>query len=126
MKILLDSCVWGGARVELLARGHDVTWCGDWEADPGDEAVLAAARAEERILVTLDKDFGELAIVRGFAHCGILRLVGFGAREQAAACARVLALRGRELATGAIATASPGQLRLRLTSSRNDDNGDDA
>lgn len=126
MKILLDSRVWGGAKVELSERGHDVMWCGDWEADPGDEAVLEAARAQERILVTLDKDFGELAIVRGLAHCGIVRLVGFGAREQAAACARVLALRGSELATGAIATASPGQLRLRLPSSRNDDDADDA
>jgi predicted nuclease of predicted toxin-antitoxin system len=115
VKLLLDSCVWGGAQAELRARGHDVSWCGDWDADPGDEAVLEAARAGGRILVTLDKDFGELAIVRGLPHCGILRLVGFGAREQGAACARVIALRGAELATGAIATASPGQLRVRLS-----------
>jgi hypothetical protein len=31
---------------------------------PGDEAILARAAAEERVLVTLDKDFGELVIVR--------------------------------------------------------------
>jgi len=68
VKLLLDSCVWGGARADLQARGHDVVWCGDWEADPGDEAVLEAARVEGRILVTLDKDFGELAIVRGWSE----------------------------------------------------------
>jgi predicted nuclease of predicted toxin-antitoxin system len=124
VKLLLDSCVWGGARADLQTRGHDVVWCGDLEADPGDEAVLEAARVEGRILVTLDKDFGELAIVRGLPHCGILRLVGFGAREQGAACARVLALRGADLAAGAIATASPGQLRIRspnVTSNRDDE-----
>ena len=31
--------------------------------DPGDEEILATAYAEGRILITLDKDFGELAVV---------------------------------------------------------------
>ena len=33
------------------------------------------AYEESRVLVTIDKDFGELAIVRGQAHSGIVRLV---------------------------------------------------
>ena len=37
---------------------------GDWEEDPGDEEILAIADSEGRTLVTLDKYFGELAIVR--------------------------------------------------------------
>jgi len=37
MKILLDTCVWGGARKDLEAVGHDVVWTGDWPKDPGDE-----------------------------------------------------------------------------------------
>jgi hypothetical protein len=53
--------------------------------------ILARAHQEGRILVTLDKDFGELAVVRKQPHSGIVRLVGFGAREQAMACHRVLA-----------------------------------
>jgi predicted nuclease of predicted toxin-antitoxin system len=65
MNILLDSCVWGGARADVTAAGHDVIWTGAWLEDPGDEEILARAHAEGRILVTLDKDFGELAIVRG-------------------------------------------------------------
>ena len=75
MKLLLDSCVWGGAAGRLRAAGHDVAWSGDWPADPGDEEVLARALAEGRVLVTLDKDFGELAVVRELPHAGILRLV---------------------------------------------------
>ena len=61
MKVLLDTCVWGGARGELAGAGHDVVWSGDWPEDPGDEEILATAFREGRVLVTLDKDFGELA-----------------------------------------------------------------
>jgi predicted nuclease of predicted toxin-antitoxin system len=63
--------------------------------------------------VTLDKDFGELAIVHGFPHHGILRLVNFSARQQAAACLAVLAAHGEELLAGAIVTAEPGRMRVR-------------
>jgi predicted nuclease of predicted toxin-antitoxin system len=113
VNILLDSCVWGGARAELAATGHDVVWTGDWLEDPGDEESLARAHAESRLLVTLDKDFGELAIVRGTPHCGILRLVNISARQQAAVCLHVLEQYGKELQAGAIVTAEPSRLRLR-------------
>ena len=113
MKLLLDTCVWGRARGELEASGHDVVWAGDWPEDPGDEEILGRTYNQERILVTLDKDFGELAIVRGTPHCGILRLVNFPARQQAAVCLHALALYGKELQSGAIVTAEPGRLRVR-------------
>lgn len=66
-----------------------------------------------RILVTLDKDFGEMAIDRGTPHCGIIRLVNIAAKQQAAVCLQVLAQHGDELQSGAIVTASPGRLRIR-------------
>ena len=63
---------------------------GNAEPDPGDEAVMRIAHEEGRVLVTLDKDFGELAIVYGKPHCGIVRLVGFPGRQQGAYCKTVL------------------------------------
>lgn len=30
MKVLLDTCVWGGAKETLEAAGYDVIWGGDW------------------------------------------------------------------------------------------------
>jgi len=60
MKLLLDACVWGGARQELEVAGHDVVWAGEWPTDPGDEEILALAHREGRVLVTLDKDFGDV------------------------------------------------------------------
>lgn len=113
MKLLLDTCVWGGVQTELVAAGYDVVWTGNWSEDPGDEEILATAYSEGRILVTLDKDFGELAIVRGTSHCGILRLVNLSARQQATVCLRVLELYGNELTSGAIVTAELGRVRIR-------------
>jgi len=113
MKILLDTCVWGKAVLELQAAGHDVVWAGDWPEDPGDWEILARAHAEQRVLVTLDKDFGEMAVVRGAPHSGILRLVNVAARRQAAVCVHVLRRHGNELLSGAIVTAEPGRLRIR-------------
>ena len=70
MKVLLDTCVSGAVRLQLERAGHDVIWAGDWDEDPGDDVILAIARDQQRVLVTLDKDFGELAVVRGASHCG--------------------------------------------------------
>ena len=90
MKILLDSCVWGKARHELETAGHDAVWAGDWPSDPGDEEILALAHAQGRVIVTLDKDFGELAVLRGQLHSGILRLVSISTRQQAGVCRQVM------------------------------------
>jgi predicted nuclease of predicted toxin-antitoxin system len=88
-------------------------WAGDWPADPGDDDILATALRDRRILVTLDKDFGELAVLRGQAHAGIIRIVNMAARRQAAVCLQVAARYASELAEGAIVTAEPGRLRIR-------------
>ena len=113
MKLLLDSCVWGGARAQIEAAGHDVLSARDWPEDPGDEEILARAHSDGRALVTLDKDFGELAIIRGLPHSGIVRLVGFSARQQGPACIRAIAIHGTDLSGGAILTVERDRIRIR-------------
>jgi predicted nuclease of predicted toxin-antitoxin system len=113
MKVLLDTCVWGGAVRVLEAAGHGVVWGGDWSKDPGDEDIIATAYKEGRILVTLDKDFGEIAIVKGRPHCGIVRLVNLPARMQGMACLKAIETYSRELHSGAIITVEPARLRIR-------------
>ena len=116
MKLLLDACVWGGAAAELRAHGHDAIWAGDWESDPGDREILRIADAEQRALVTLDKDFGDLAVREGASHYGIIRLVGIGARRQARACGDALSRYGQELQskTIAIVTVERGRMCIRM------------
>lgn len=113
MKLLLDTCVWGGAVKTLEASGHNVVWAGQWSEDPGDEEILAIAHNEDRILVTLDKDFGEMAIVQRKSHSGIVRLVNLSAKQQGIVCLRVIEKYGRELQSGAIVTVEPGRIRIR-------------
>lgn len=45
----------------LRANGHDVLWIRESARGSRDEQVLARAQEEDRILITFDKDFGELA-----------------------------------------------------------------
>jgi predicted nuclease of predicted toxin-antitoxin system len=49
--------------VEILCeQGHDILWIKDIHPGEGDEAVLERSRAEHRILLTEDWDFGDLVV----------------------------------------------------------------
>ena len=113
MKVLLDSCVWNGAVNELQEAGHDVLWVGDWYQDPGDEEIITYSYNDGRVLITLDKDFGELAIVHGMPHCGIIRLVNFSIRDQATVCKYILSIYEKELKARSIITAEKNRVRIR-------------
>lgn len=112
-RILLDSCVWGGCLDPLRQRGHDVDWCGLWDKDPGDEQILVHAYQEKRILFTMDKDFGELAILKGLSHSGMVRLQGFASSELAPAIHSILLRHETLLIDGALIVATPNKLRVR-------------
>ena len=97
----------------MIDADYDVVWVGAWDADPGDEEILAIAYRENRILITLDKDFGEMTIVRRLPHAGILRLVNLITTQQSQVCLQVLSRYGNELSAGAIITAELGRVRIR-------------
>lgn len=64
MRFLADENFPGDGVAALRRQGHDVVWV--LEAQPGtdDEFVLRRASRESRVLLTFDKDFGEL-VFRG-------------------------------------------------------------
>jgi predicted nuclease of predicted toxin-antitoxin system len=73
MKFLFDQSADFRLIAPLRQLGHDVTAVSkDYPHGLSDEAVLALARREERILVVADRDFGELIFNKGFAHTGVL------------------------------------------------------
>lgn len=113
MKLLLDPCVAGGSVALPRAARHDVAWAGEWDVDPGDPEILGRAHAEGRVLVTLDKDLGELAVLRGEPHHGVVRLVNMATGRQAEAIAGVLGRLAAELAAGGIVIVAAARLRIR-------------
>ena len=57
----------------LRSRGHDVLWIHQSHPGLGDDSVLEKALTESRLLITFDKDFGELVFHKGAkASCGIV------------------------------------------------------
>jgi predicted nuclease of predicted toxin-antitoxin system len=53
--------------------GHDVLWIRDAHRGMSDETILEMSVRESRVLVTFDKDFGELAFkAKLSADCGIV------------------------------------------------------
>jgi len=100
-----------------------VEWVGDWEKDPGDEEIMAYAFRQGQVLVTLDKDFGELVFLHGQSHCGIIRLVGIQAHSQGTTCLEALKRYEALLPKGALITAEPGRIRIRLPEGTENEDG---
>jgi predicted nuclease of predicted toxin-antitoxin system len=61
MRLLANKNFPFDAIAALRESGHDVAWIRDDTRGSSDEQVLHRAQQEGRILVTFDKDFGELA-----------------------------------------------------------------
>src|SRR6266705_1109802 len=67
MRLCANENVPGDCIAALRQRGHDVLWIREAARGIPDEAVLAKAQSEARLLITFDKDFGELVFHRGKA-----------------------------------------------------------
>jgi predicted nuclease of predicted toxin-antitoxin system len=73
MRFLANENFPGDAVIVLQAAGHDVVWARTAAPGAKDEDVLAWAVRDDRVLLTFDKDFGELAWRSGLSpHCGIV------------------------------------------------------
>jgi predicted nuclease of predicted toxin-antitoxin system len=113
VNLLIDSSFWSPGIGDLRRAGHDVEAVKDWPADPGDRAILAYAHAHGRILVTLDKDFGDLIMRDGHPHAGLLRIVTDSVRLQATMALEALEHHGDDLLAGAIVTVEEDRIRVR-------------
>ena len=98
----------------LRASGHDVLYVAELEPGITDDEVLRLAASREALLVTNDKDFGELVFRQRRASSGVLllRLFGLPNQEKARIVTAAIARSGDEMA-GGFAVLSPGQIRIR-------------
>lgn len=72
-------------RAMLIGLGHDVSSVAERDPRASDVEVLATAVEEGRILITEDKDFGELVFVRRLPYSCIIRFVEMRVEEKVSA-----------------------------------------
>ncbi|KXB04634.1 hypothetical protein AKJ50_02190 [candidate division MSBL1 archaeon SCGC-AAA382A13] len=74
LKFLVDECT--GAKVSdaLSKDGFSAEYVGRIMKGARDERVLQKALEEEKILITNDKDFGEIIYRKGKPHAGVILL----------------------------------------------------
>lgn len=114
MRLLADECVRGSIVQALCAAGQDVVWVREAMAGATDAAIVARAHEDGRILLTADKDFGEIGLREGRKLPGIV-LPRFppGAWDAAAkSLLRLVKLAEADL-RGRVVVLSPGRARFR-------------
>lgn len=73
MRLLADENIGRGLIVALRLAGYDVLSIKEQMPGTSDADVLETAQSQERVVITQDKDFGELAVRYGLpAGCGII------------------------------------------------------
>jgi hypothetical protein len=114
MRFLANENVPRGAVEALTRAGHDVAWVRLDAPGSTDEVILARAVSERRVLVTFDKDFGELAARTSLpAASGVILLrVPLGDPFEAGERIASLIL-ARDDWAGFFSVIEPGRVRMR-------------
>ena len=114
MRFLLDVCASSRRMQATLSRlGHDVVSALEYDPRASDEALLAWATSEERVLITEDKDFGELVFVRRLPHPCIIRFVEMTVAEKVSAMENLLEREEDAMRQGTIIVVTKSRVRIR-------------
>jgi predicted nuclease of predicted toxin-antitoxin system len=112
--LFADECVARSVVEHLQDAGFDIVRAADVCPSVEDEQVLVHAYQNGRVLITADKDFGELVLRLGHQAHGVVNLA-LGDLP-AATRARICLARLRELGDrvqGSFVTIEPGRVRVR-------------
>jgi len=114
MKLLADENLDFSVIARLREAGHQMLAVAEMEPGISDDVVLDRANSEAAMLVTEDKDFGELAYRQFLVHHGVIlvRLSGLPASKKAEILMSVLRAHEHEL-PGSFTVVSPGMVRIR-------------
>jgi predicted nuclease of predicted toxin-antitoxin system len=114
LRIIANENVPGSLIEQLRENGHDVVSVLESMRAAADAEVLAVAQRDERLVVTFDKDFGELAFrSRLPATCGVvlLRLSGSSPDEDNRRALSVLT--SRDDWAGKFSVVTDERIRMR-------------
>ena len=114
MNFLVDESVDQQVVERLRQEGHDVLYVAEMEPGISDDDVLEAANQHGALLLTADKDFGELVFRLNRLSKGVvlLRLAGLSPEAKARAVSSTVREHGSEL-SDAFSVLSPGMVRIR-------------
>jgi predicted nuclease of predicted toxin-antitoxin system len=117
MRFLADESCDGAVIRAMRDAGHDVSVVRDTMRGATDRSILDAALRERRLLLTEDKDFGELVFAQGAASLGVLLLrYPQAARSRLASkVVGLVALRGLAL-VGLFVVIGPSRTRIKRIS----------
>jgi predicted nuclease of predicted toxin-antitoxin system len=113
MRFLADeSCDFAAVRA-LRAAGHDVVAVAEIARGAEDSAVVELTRSEGRILLTEDKDFGQLVFAAAHRTAGVvlLRWPVTARGTLGSALVELVAANGDAL-LGSFAVVEPGRVRI--------------
>jgi predicted nuclease of predicted toxin-antitoxin system len=113
MRFLADeSCDFAAVRA-LRTSGHDVVAVAEIARGAEDSVVIEIARSQQRVLLTEDKDFGQLvfAAARQTAGVILIRWPVTARGNLGAALVELVAAHGNTLA-GAFVVVEPGRVRI--------------
>lgn len=115
MRFLADENFPAAAVRALQEAGHDVAWVMMTTPGISDQDVLAWAAREGRILLTFDKDFGELARHGALPlTCGIILFRVPMPRPGDVGTRFADMIAARDDWAGHFSVVEPGRLRMRL------------
>ena len=114
MRLVADEGVDVAVVQGLRDDGHEVLYVAEVSPSIDDDEVLTRANDLGALLMTEDKDFGDLVFRQGRVHVGVvlLRLAGLPGVMKADLVAQVFRERESELLQ-AFSVISPGQVRIR-------------
>jgi predicted nuclease of predicted toxin-antitoxin system len=116
VKFKLDENLPVSSARALTSAGHDVhTVTAEGLTGAADPNVVAAAAAEARVLITLDRGMGDIRTYPPGSHAGIivLRLTDQSAPAVSDAITELANSADLEALTGAVAVLQRGVLRIR-------------
>ena len=116
MRFLADeSCDFAVVQA-LRAAGHDVVAIAEVSPRLDDEIVIRQAVREERILITEDKDFGQLVYASHQKTSGVIFFrYPFSTREKISKEIVKLVSSRREKLSGCFVVVQPGRIRISRT-----------
>ena len=97
----------------LVFGGHDVLSALDVDPRASDAELLALAFADQRVVITEDKDFGQLVFQRGQPHYGIIRLTQMPVDEQVESMRQLLLQYEAEIGDQRIIVVTSDRIRVR-------------